>query len=189
MQTILDAPVLADGPIHSLCVGSQAAEIEAVLHGGFSLDGPLTTDPRKRLQVLPTFRREHAVEWVEDVTASHFQPATVFLDDFVHLMRRLAGRGVKAADEIPDGLRQGGLMVFDRQNLVGSPIVNGLSKVGLRAHGVDRDDTAFQGQGRQQFGKGGLFVRFRGRRTLSQYQAHLGSKRADPGQRRGARFP
>ena len=108
VQTVFDAPVLADGVIHSLCVGSQAAEIEAVLNGGFSLACPLAGDHRERLQVWPALGGVQAVELVEDVAALDFQSAMVFLDDFVNLVWCLAWATAKALMKSPiDSARVG----------------------------------------------------------------------------------
>jgi hypothetical protein len=122
VQTVFDAPVLADGLIHSLRVGRQAADVETVLNGGFSLDRPLAGDHRERLQVWPALGRVQAVELVEDVAAPDFQPAMVFLDDFVKLVWRLAWRRREGADKIANRFGQGGLIVLDRQDIVGPPI-------------------------------------------------------------------
>jgi hypothetical protein len=75
-------------------------------------------------------------------------------------------RGLEQGKEVTHRLGQCRLVVLHRQDVVGAAIANGLGDVGLGAHGVDRDDTAFQRQGRQQFGNRRLLVRFLCRRPL-----------------------
>jgi hypothetical protein len=85
----------------------------------FSLDRPLAGDHRERLQVWPALGGVQAVELVEDVAAPDFQPAMILLDDFVELVWRLAWCRLEGADEIADRFGQGGLIVLDRQDIVG----------------------------------------------------------------------
>ena len=82
----------------------------------------------------------------------------VFLDDFVNPVWRLAEYRRKGVDEIANRFSQSGLIVLDRQEIVGLSITNDLRRVGLRAHGVDGDEAALQGQDRQPFGDGRLLV-------------------------------
>jgi hypothetical protein len=63
----------------------------------------------------------------------------------------LAGAASKAMKKSSIDSASCRLIVLHRQHVVGAAVPNGLGDVGLGAHGIDRDDTAFQGQGRQQF--------------------------------------
>ena len=57
------------------------------------------------------------------------------------------GVGAKAAPEVLDRLGQPGLIVLDRQHVVGPLVANGLGDGDLRAHGVDGDRASGQRQG------------------------------------------
>jgi hypothetical protein len=97
MQTVLDTPVQADALIQALSVRWQAAEIHAPFsRSRFSSDRPFGGDHCKRFQAWPALRGVQTVQLVEDVAATHFDPAMILLDDFVELVGVLAGAASKA---------------------------------------------------------------------------------------------
>src|SRR5271165_1398690 len=68
---------------------------------------------------------------------------------------RVDGRmGAETLPEVLDGLGQFGLVILDRQHVVGSAFLNRLGNGGLGAHGVNRDRTAAQSQVGKQLGNG-----------------------------------
>lgn len=156
-QAVLGVPVHADGLVHALRVGEQAAQVGTTINRGLPLDRPLARHHRERPQVWPALRRVQAVNLVEDMAPPNFEAAMVLVDDFVKLMRRLAWHRLEGADKMLDRRGQCGLIVLDRQDIVGTAITSGLRNGWLSAHGVEGDVATFQCQGRQQFVNGGLF--------------------------------
>ena len=69
VETVLDPPVLADGPVHPRGVGRQAAEVEPVFDAGLTLDRALGGDNSERLEIPPALRSVQAVQWAEDWAA------------------------------------------------------------------------------------------------------------------------
>lgn len=111
VQTVLDTPMEADALIDALSVRWQAAEIQASLSRSlFSSDRPFGRDHCKRFQVWPTLGGVQTVKLVEDITTTHFDPAMIFLDDFVKLVGGLGWCGLEGAEEVVDRFGQLGLM-------------------------------------------------------------------------------
>jgi hypothetical protein len=115
-----------------------------------SPDRSLGRDHGKRLQVWPALGGVQTFKLVEEIAATHFDPAMILLDDFVELVGCLAWRRLKRTKEIVDRFGQLGLIAFRYEDLIRSPVANGLRNVRLRAHhGINGDDTAIQRHGRQ----------------------------------------
>ena len=84
--------------------------------------------------------------------------------------------GAETVPEILDGLSQFGLIVFDRQHVVGAALLNRPGNGRLCAHGFDGDRAASQRQGRQQLGNGRNFIGLLGCSSLPQHHPGPGSK-------------
>ena len=95
------------------------------------------------------------------------------------------GVGAKAAPKVLHRLAQFGLVVLDRQYVVGAAILNNLGDGGLCAHSVDGDGATGQGQRGEQFGNGRDLVGLLRRGPLPQHQSCPRRKRRDQVQRGG----
>jgi len=82
----------------------------------------------------------------------------------------------EAVLEVFDRRGQFGLIVLDGQHVVGAPLPDRLSDVGLRAHGIGGYRAAGQRQGGMHLGNRSLFVGLLCRGTLSQHQSSAGGK-------------
>lgn len=108
-----------------------------------------------------------------------------FFERFAEPVRSALGRMLaEDFEEVLDRLPQPGLVAFDRQNIIGPLLANGLRNAGLGSHGVDRDHAALQGQGGQQLRNGRLFIGLCPGGLLPQDQSGVGRKGTDQMQRR-----
>ena len=112
----------------------------------------------------------------------------IFLDGLCRSVRCAFGRHLELSHKVPHRLGKYRLIVLHRQKVISTAIPNGLGDVGLRSHRIDGDDTALEGQCREEFRNRRLLVRFLRRRALPEDQSCTGRKGADQMQRRGIDF-
>ena len=109
-------------------------------------------------------------------------PAMAFVEG-LRAGQFLGGGGVEVAFDL--GV-QGGLVVLDRQKVVGPCIDDGLGESRVAAHGVDGDQGAVQVQPLQEGRNGGDLVGFHVHRLLPQHQLGVGGEGRHQMQRRTA---
>lgn len=180
VELVFDGPVLTNGTSGALGIRGQTGNVETLLDAGLAFDGSLGLDDDEGLEIRPLRWVMQAIELVEDEATAMLDPAMVFLDGFKEAVRRLAGRhGLEDGEEVADRIGQRGLVVLDRENIVGLLVANGLRDAGLGSHRIDRDDASFEREHLQQERNGCLLVRFFRRRNLPEHQSRPGSERAN----------
>ena len=113
MEAVLDPPVLANGLIQARSMGGQAAEVEAMLKGGFAPDRPFGSNHGEGSRVRPALRSMQAIDLGEGKTTTHLHTTVILFDDFVEGMGRFVGGGLKRLEEVLHGFRQRRLIALD----------------------------------------------------------------------------
>ena len=127
------------------------------------MDTALSCDYHKVFQPRPLLGFCKAVQLIESETATDFDPNIIFPNGFEPGVRRALRYGSESGEEVADGL----------------------SNMGLGAHGSKGNDAALQRQCRQQLRDRLLLVRFLDRRALPQDQSCARCKGAYQMQWRG----
>lgn len=183
VEAVFDLPMTAHGMSDPLCIGRQGTDVVAALAAGLGADGSLALDDREALQVQPLVSLVEAVDRVERPATSHFRSTVTVLFALRDGTWRQCATHTCLGEQ--EGFDELGMVVLDAQHVVGTPFANRLRNACLRAHRVDRDDTALQRQRCQQLGNRRDLIGLRGRRRLTEHQADVGREGTD--QVQGAR--
>ena len=175
VQTVLDRPMRADRVADGLRIGGQTADVEASFAGSFIADGALGFEHGKATHPLPLLGLIEAFQLIEHVAAACLQPAVILLHGLGERVRGVYGRmSAEAAPEVFYRLGQFGLVVLDRQHVVGAAVLNGRGDGGLCAHGIDGDGAASQRKRGKQLRNRCNFVGFFRCGTLPENQSCSG---------------
>src|ERR1035437_6164855 len=146
VKLVFDSPVGANG-LEGLGGGETEAGADHVALLGRSLapDGPVDFDEREATESLPLIGLRNTIERGGGPAAPHLDATMSLLARFGVIHRRQngrvrAGRGERG-DEV---LAKRGLVVLDRQAVVGAFVDDSGRDVLLAAHGIDRHDAALE---------------------------------------------
>ena len=132
------------------CVGEglhvrQRADVMPPFKGRLAIDDPFTVDPANSFQPFPFFGVGQGVQTGRQIAPPCFDtpmPHIRFLNGLQLAQARFVG-GYGLLEIIDNGLMQMFLVAFHREDIIGLFFNDFFRYLGLTAHRVDRDDTAF----------------------------------------------
>ena len=113
--------------------------------GRLTIDDPFAFDPANSFQPFPFFDIGHSVQTGRQIAAPCLDasmPHIRFLNSLQLAQARFVG-GYSLIEIIDNGLMQMFLVAFHREDIIGLFFNDFFRNLGLTAHRIDRDDTAF----------------------------------------------
>src|ERR1039457_613693 len=145
VEAVFHRPVHADRLAEPSRARPQAADIKAALDGVLVAYEPFTLDDRKRSQARPLLGVGKALQMAERIAAARLQSPVPLFHALGKTMWCMHPRmSNEAAPEVLNRFCQPGLIVLDRQHIVGAAINDSAGDGRLCAHGVDGHHAASQ---------------------------------------------